>query len=129
MLDLWGTSISYCLEISTRVKASCILKNNIVCDKHKATQVWPEFVVSEGVELEFTLRIIQSGTVDTIIDEINLDQTRLDEPIIIESRPYDVYASVSLKLRGEGQVKVGAIHKRGHDMIWGILVWRSKICR
>lgn len=99
-------------DFGAELKQVVSWKNNIVCDKHKATQIWPEFVVSEGVELEFTLRIIQSGTVDTIIDEINLDQTQLDEPIIIESRPYDVYASVSLKLRGEGQVKVGAIHKR-----------------
>lgn len=87
-------------------------KNNIVCDKHKATQIWPEFVVEDGVEIEFTLRIIQSGTVDTIIDEKVLNQDDLSRPIIIESRPYDVYASVSLKVRGEGQVKVGAIHKR-----------------
>ncbi|MGW7935020.1 accessory Sec system protein Asp2 [Staphylococcus xylosus] len=87
-------------------------KNNIVCDKHKATQIWPEFIVDESVEIEFILRIIQSGTVDKIIEEIYLNQNDLHDPIVIKSRPYDVYASVSLKIRGEGQVKIGAIHKR-----------------
>ncbi|WP_418129069.1 accessory Sec system protein Asp2 [Staphylococcus sp. HKU1] len=87
-------------------------KNSIVCDKNKGTQIWPEFKTEGDVEIEFTFRLIKSGTVDTFEETYVLKQDELEQPFEILRKPYDVYASVSLKARGNGKVSIGAIHKR-----------------
>lgn len=87
-------------------------RNSMVCDKKKATQIWPEFKTEGTVTIEYIFRVIQSGTVDTVIEEQIVDEYALAYPIEIKARPQDTYVSISVKARGEGKLYIGAIHKR-----------------
>lgn len=87
-------------------------RNSIVCDKEKGTQIWPEFKTEGNVEIEYTFRIIQSGTIDKVIDELTFDQQALENPIELEARATESYVSVSVKARGKGKIFIGPIHKR-----------------
>lgn len=98
-------------------------KNNVVCDKNKVTQVWPEFKTEGNVEIEYTFRLIKEGTIDTIDEEIVLTQEDLSKPLEITSRPYSVYASVSMRARGKGKIYIGAIHKRWSRLDMGQFIF------
>ncbi|HEC2158947.1 accessory Sec system protein Asp2 [Staphylococcus delphini] len=87
-------------------------QNNLVYDKHKVIQIWPEFTLEDDVELRYTFRLIKSGTTDNVIEEITLLHYELDEPLEIAAKPFDAYISVSVKARGKGVIHIGAIHKR-----------------
>lgn len=87
-------------------------RNSVVCDKEKGTQIWPEFKTEGTVKVEYTFRVIQSGTVDTVIEEHIVDEQALEHPIEIKARPKEAYVSVSVKASGEGKLYIGAIHKR-----------------
>lgn len=96
-------------EISTPVAS---WRNNVVCDKERGNQIWPEYKTEGTVKVEYIFRVIQSGTVDTVIEEHIADEYSLEHPIEIKARPNETYVSVSVKASGEGKLYIGAIHKR-----------------
>lgn len=87
-------------------------QNNLIYDRGKVIQLWPEFSLEGDVELSYTFRLIKRGTVDDIVEEITLNDRQLVEPIEISMKPYDAYISVNVKVRGRGTIRIGAVHKR-----------------
>lgn len=87
-------------------------QNNLVYDKEKVIQIWPEFDIEGSVELQYTFRLIQTGAAGSLVEQIVLNNDELDIPLEIPSKPFDAYISVTVKARGSGTVNLGPIHKR-----------------
>nr|WP_263314633.1 accessory Sec system protein Asp2 [Mammaliicoccus sp. Marseille-Q6498] len=87
-------------------------KNSLFYDQDKVIQVWPEFTVEGNVELEYTFRVIEGGTLDRIVEEYTMTQNDDNVPIEISRKPFNAYITVSVKAKGEGIIKFGTIHKR-----------------
>ncbi|GGI43475.1 accessory Sec system protein Asp2 [Mammaliicoccus stepanovicii] len=99
-------------DFGERLRPIFSWKRNLVYDKEKVIQIWPEFRVEGAIELEYTFRIIQSGSIDKIIDKIVLSHDELINPFEIKRMPFDANISVSIKAKGSGVIEIGAIHKR-----------------
>jgi len=86
-------------------------KENIPYESGRALELWPEFVLDPGCEVEFGVQLIQSGTSDVIVFQKRFSQAELAEPIVF-AEPTSGYLSCSVFARGAGRVKVGPIHYR-----------------
>ena len=86
-------------------------KENISYESDHALELWPEFVLDDGCEIEFGVQLIQSGTPDVIAFQRRYSQAELAEPIIF-SEPASGYLSCSIFAKGNGLVKIGPVHYR-----------------
>jgi accessory secretory protein Asp2 len=86
-------------------------KENISYESDRALELWPEFVLDPGCEIEFAVQLITSGTSDVIAFQKRYSQAELAEPIVF-AEPTSGYLSCSIFARGSGVVKVGPIHYR-----------------
>lgn len=99
-------------EFGKEFKPIASWQNNLVYDKDKVIQIWPEFDIDGAVELQYTFRLIQTGADGALIEQIILTDDMLDSPLEIPAKPFDAYISVTVKARGNGTVHLGPIHKR-----------------
>lgn len=99
-------------EFGKEFKPIASWQNNLVYDKDKVIQIWPEFDIDGAVELQYTFRLIQTGADGALIEQIVLTDDMLDSPLEIPAKPFDAYISVTVKARGNGTVHLGPIHKR-----------------
>jgi accessory secretory protein Asp2 len=86
-------------------------KENISHQSERPLELWPQFEVDPGCEIEFRVQLIRSGTADVIAFQGSFSQGEPSEPVIINS-PTSGYLACSVFARGSGQVKVGPIHYR-----------------
>ena len=86
-------------------------KENISYESDHPLELWPEFVLDPGCEIEFGVQLIQSGTPDVIAFQRRYSQAELAEPIIF-SDPTCGYLSCSVFAKGNGLVKIGPVHYR-----------------
>ncbi|MDC6327257.1 accessory Sec system protein Asp2 [Staphylococcus auricularis] len=94
-------------------------KMNLVYDKDKVIQVWPEFNIEGEVSLTFTFRLMMGGSIDAPMEEIVLTDKELETPLEISRKPDDAIISVSVKARGQGTIHFGALHKRWSRLEYG----------
>lgn len=86
-------------------------KENIPYESDHPLELWPEFVLDPGCEIEFGVQLIQSGTPDVIAFQRRYSQAELAEPIIF-AEPVSGYLSCSIFAKGNGLVKIGPVHYR-----------------
>jgi len=86
-------------------------KENIPYQDGRPLELWPEFVLDPGCEIELGVQLIRSGTPDVIAFQRRYSAAELAEPIVF-AEPESGYLSCSIFARGEGTVKVGPIHYR-----------------
>jgi accessory secretory protein Asp2 len=86
-------------------------KENIAYDSERAVELWPEFLLDPGCEIEFAVQLIKTGTHDVIAFQKRYSQAELAEPIVF-AEPTSGYLSCSVFARGHGVVKLGPIHYR-----------------
>ncbi|MDR3068242.1 MAG: accessory Sec system protein Asp2 [Cellulomonas sp.] len=86
-------------------------KENIPYSADHALELWPEFVLDPGCEIELGVQLVRSGTPDVIAFQKRYSQAELSEPIVF-SEPTSGYLSCSIFAKGSGLVKVGPIHYR-----------------
>jgi len=88
-----------------------VWKENIPYDNARALELWPEFALDPGCEIELDIQLIKSGTPDVIAFHKRYSMAALAEPIVF-SEPTSGYLSCSIFARGKGEVKVGPLHYR-----------------
>jgi len=86
-------------------------KDNIPYERHRALELWPEFLVDPDCEVELVVQLVQSGTSEVIAEQRTYSQAELAQPVRF-SHPTSGYLSCSIFARGRGVVKVGPIHYR-----------------
>lgn len=86
-------------------------KENIPYENRRALELWPEYTKDPGLEIEFVVQLIQSGTPDVIVFHRSYSEADMAEPILIE-HPTSGYLACSIFARGTGQVRIGPIHYR-----------------
>ena len=86
-------------------------RENISYESDHPLELWPEFVIDPGCEIEFGVQLIQTGTPDVIAYQRRYSSVELSEPILF-SEPTSGYLSCSIFARGRGEVKVGPVHYR-----------------
>lgn len=99
-------------EFGTEMRPLLSWKQNLIYDHHKIIQIWPQYTVSEGVEVEYVFHLVpfnSNNAVDTVFVR---RQDDLKVPLEISPREEDAYIVVSMRAKGQGVIRVGAIHKR-----------------
>lgn len=86
-------------------------KENIAYENDHALELWPEFVLDPGCEIELGVQLVRSGTPDVIAFQKRYSQSELSEPIVV-AEPTSGYLSCSVFAKGSGLVRVGPIHYR-----------------
>ena len=86
-------------------------RENIAYECERPLELWPQFAVDPGCEIEFRVQLIQSGSSDVIAFQGAYTQAELAEPIVFD-QPVSGYLSCSIFARGVGEVKTGPIHYR-----------------
>jgi accessory secretory protein Asp2 len=109
-------------DFGERLKPIATFRNNLVYDKDKVIQVWPQYTIEGDVEVEYTFRVMQGGYTDKIIEEIVMTQTELEHPLELPQKSFESYISVSVKAKGQGTINLGAIHKRWSRLDMGLFI-------
>ncbi|WP_154838176.1 accessory Sec system protein Asp2 [Staphylococcus sp. Marseille-Q1834] len=99
---------------------------HLVNDQEKVNEIWPEYEIDGNVEIEYTLRITPNGSIDFPNQTLRFEHQDLKEPIQLPRLPYQANVSVSLKAKGAGKIKLGAIHKRWSRLEMGQFIMGGK---
>ena len=100
-------------------------QQNLVYDKDKVIEVWPEFRTEGDVTLEYTFRLVSLNPEEGVLEKIVLSEEALAEPLYLQRRPYTAYISTSVSVKGSGTVHIGAVHKRLSHIEFGHLLLGS----
>lgn len=101
-------------------------QQNLIYDKDKVIEVWPEFHTEGDVTLEYTFRLVSFNPEEGIIETFVMSEEELGEPLYLRRRPYSAYISTSVKAKGNGTIHIGAVHKRLSHIEFGHLLLGSE---
>lgn len=87
-------------------------KKNLIYDKGKVVEIFPHFNIDGEIEIEYTFKLLKYGTADTILSKHVINHGSLSEPIYLPIRDEGAVIVSSLKAKGSGTLRVGALHKR-----------------
>ncbi|UXR74072.1 accessory Sec system protein Asp2 [Staphylococcus sp. IVB6238] len=87
-------------------------QRHLIYDKNKVIQVWPEYTLSGDVEIEFVCRLVPFRTTDQVDEQFVLRHEDLQTPLEIPSRDDDAYIVMTMRAKGTGTIRMGAVHKR-----------------
>ncbi|MTV23689.1 accessory Sec system protein Asp2 [Staphylococcus delphini] len=97
-------------------------RKNLVYDRDKVIEVWPEFYTEGRVELEYVVRLMSLNPEEGVLETFILTEQDLTEPLYLTRRPYSAYISVAVRARKSGIVHIGAVHKRLSRLEFGQLL-------
>lgn len=93
-------------------------KFNAYYEKHRATELWMEYVLEGDVQIEYAFRISDRMS-GVLLDTFEVSGAALDTPIILPYRPDDAHIAISLRAKGSGVIKIGAVHRRWSRLEFG----------
>lgn len=97
-------------------------RQNLVYDRDKVIEIWPEFYTEGDVELEYVVRLLSLNPEEGVLETIILNEQALAQPLYLTRRPYTAYIAVAVRARYSGVVHIGAIHKRLSRIEFGQLL-------
>lgn len=101
-------------------------KSNLISDANKVVEIRPDFFIEGNIEIEYTFRVIESGSLDNIIQEIRVSNLDLDKPVLIKGTSQNNYIAVSIKAKGQGSINIGPVHKRWSRLDMGQFILGGK---
>ncbi len=85
---------------------------NIGLIQNRTLELWLEFQKTEGISVILHVDAIEPGINPYIIESFEFKDEELEKPIIIPRKTgYEIY-SASLKIKGQGTLKLGNLHYR-----------------
>ncbi|MGW9856963.1 accessory secretory protein Asp2 [Staphylococcus hominis] len=99
-------------SFGTSFKPLLTWTQTIINDANKVNEIWPEYSIEGDIDIEYTLRITPSGSIDFPNMIFRYQKSDLTNPIQLPRLPYQASVSVSLKAKGSGKLYIGNIHKR-----------------
>lgn len=87
-------------------------QRSLVYDRDKVIQVWPEYTLSGDVEVEFVYRLVPFNRPGHVTEVFVRQHHELETPLEIPRRSYDAHVVMSLRAKGTGTIRMGAVHKR-----------------
>lgn len=81
-------------------------------DKDKVIQVWSEYALDGDVEIMFIYRMIPLHNAHAVEETFVRRQHELDTPLEIPRRTHDAQIVMSMYAKGNGTIRIGAMHKR-----------------
>ncbi|QHW35949.1 accessory Sec system protein Asp2 [Staphylococcus ursi] len=97
-------------------------RQNLIYDKDKVIEVWPEFHTEGDVELEYVVRLMSLNPEEGVLETFVLSEDALAEPLRLSRRPYTAYITIAVRARYSGVVHIGAVHKRLSRIEFGQLL-------
>ncbi|MCS4487341.1 accessory Sec system protein Asp2 [Staphylococcus americanisciuri] len=101
-------------------------KQHLGYDKDKVIQVWPEYTVSDEVEIMFVYRLAPTNESHTVKETFVRKQDELITPLEIPRQPHDAHILISMYAKGKGTIRVGAVHKRWSRLDLGQFILGGK---
>ncbi|CAM3092613.1 accessory Sec system protein Asp2 [Leuconostoc rapi] len=99
---------------------------NIAADSKYNHEIWLEYEASKDAMIALNVQMIAAGT-SHILKQWEVLEHDMYAPLLIENHANsDYYLSVSLKIQGEGYVKVGNLHNRLARKNYGQLLLGGK---
>lgn len=85
-------------------------KYNVPVNGENPINLWPEYEKDETVSIQYVLRFLRTGSTDVIYREVVLNESDLENQVMIAAD--EGYMSVSIYAKGAGILKIGRIHYR-----------------
>ena len=119
-------------DFGSEMKQIAFWRNNIPVRKNQMIDLWLEYQKDANVEIELEITQLQSGSLSKVINHWRFDETQLKQVVHIEGNHGDgpIFASISAK--GEGKLRIIALHDRysrgshGHFLPGGVRYVTSK---
>ncbi|MDK7303543.1 MULTISPECIES: accessory Sec system protein Asp2 [Aerococcus] len=80
--------------------------------------IWLEYLKDESVDLQLTITYIREGSRNQIVQRLTYGPEQVKKRILLDP-PENTYASFSLAVKGNGQLKIGPLHFRHSRKKWG----------
>ena len=94
------------------------LRNNLIINKDSAIELWLEYEKDDTVEIELEITFFKRGDTSTYLRKWLFSGKELDDLIIVDNDMTAGNFFVSIRARGEGKLKLIALHdrfsRRGH---------------
>ncbi|WP_368904303.1 accessory Sec system protein Asp2, partial [Staphylococcus haemolyticus] len=97
-------------DFGTSFKPIVTWIQSLVSDEDKVNELWPEYSLEGDVEIEYTFRLSPFGSTEYPDTTLRFEHKDLNQPIQLPLRTTQMNVSVSLKAKGKGKLRIGAIH-------------------
>lgn len=87
-------------------------RNNIPLFKNQVIDLWLEYSKDENVSVELEVIQFRNGTVSDVRQRWIFSEEELDDIVRLDSGTDDGYIFVSIRAKGEGYLKIVALHDR-----------------
>lgn len=85
---------------------------NIPADAEYNHELWLEYEASPNVLMALSVKMIQQGS-SNILKQWTVEGKELSSPLLIENHAKSAYyLAISLKVQGQGEIKIGNLHNR-----------------
>lgn len=87
-------------------------RGNIPIKQSQTLEIWLEYEKDENIELSMDVTLLESGQLSKELEVFNFSQTDLDDVMYVKNEYKDSHLFFSLKAKGEGNLKIKALHDR-----------------
>lgn len=101
-------------------------QRSLVYDKDKVIQVWPEYTLTGDIEVEFVYRLVPFDQPGQVTEVFVRQHHELTTPLEIPRRSYDAHIVMSMRAKGSGTIRIGAVHKRWSRLDMGQFILGGK---
>lgn len=105
-------SVSFCGDFGEELKQIAFWRNNIPIDGGQALELWLEYEKDREVEISLEVTQFVNGSLSDIQQTWSFSEEELKDLIILDNQREWGVIFVSLQARGEGRLKIKALHNR-----------------
>lgn len=110
----WNGFTEVLLEgnFGSAMKQAAYWRGNIPVDKGQAIDFWLEYEKDDSVEIELEIVLFLGGSVTSVQKVWTFSEAQLQDQVTIDNQMQDGPVFVSLRAKGEGSLKISALHDR-----------------
>lgn len=87
-------------------------RNNIPIEKNQTLEFFLEYEKDDNIELAMDITVFAGGKISKVLDIYHFSQKELENIVFVTNKDTDGIVFVSLKAKGEGALKIKALHDR-----------------
>lgn len=121
-----SANLAFDANFGHELKSVASWQVNTIAEPRFNHEYWLENTMSRDVHAELTVRLLAADTL-TIVDQKTVDLAQQDAPFIVASDFVNEYfLSFSLRVRGNGQLRIGNLHHRRSRGTFGQYILGAK---
>ncbi|MBP2622968.1 accessory Sec system protein Asp2 [Streptococcus oricebi] len=86
-------------------------KYNIVANRFNPVELWLEYQKEASCQIQLRVKSIAEGSTATVVEERVFSEEEMEQALVLD-HDFTSYLGISLEAKGQGRIRIGALHQR-----------------